>query len=209
MRASQMGEATIEQMDVIHQKQKDADKTLYVQFNMEPHQDQAESAKQGRPIFRETEYIMIMVPGDKDSIVHRPISDMDRARFRERYEHWKSKVGNQVAVGTPLKMVPWLNSSQVRELEYFNVFTLEALAELSDTHAQKFMGINSLRQRAKDAVQAAKESAPLTTIRAELDKKDSELAAALQAIKDQGIRIELLERELKAGPAVGKSEIKK
>lgn len=208
MRASQMGEATIEQMDVIHQKQAAADATLFVQFNMEPHHDQSESAKQGRPIFRETEYIMIMVPGDKDSIVHRPCMEMDKARFRERYERWKTKVGDQQAVGTPLKMVPWLNSSQVRELEYFNVYTLEALSSISDSHAQKFMGIQSLKQRAKDAVQAAKDAAPLTAIRAELDAKDSELAAALQAIKDQGARIALLESTLKAAPSVGKSELK-
>lgn len=209
MRASQMGEATIEQMDVIHQKQHDSDKTLFVQFNMEPHQSQAKSAAEGRPIFEEREYIMIMVPGDKDSIVHRPASDMDRARFAERYERWKRKVGDQSAIGTPLKIVPWLTSSQVKELEYFNVYTLEALASLSDTHAQKFMGINALRQAAKDAVQAAKDAAPLTAIRAELDAKDSELAAALQAIREQGDRIALLESTLKAGPMVGKSEIKK
>lgn len=207
MRASQMGEASIEMMDVIHQKQAEADKTLYVQFNLEPHQNQERTAKEGRPIFEEREYIMIMVPGDKDSIVHRPAMEMDKQRFRDRYERWKSKVGNEINSGTPLKMVPWLNSSQVKELEYFNCYTLEQLAALSDSHAQKFLGINSLRQRAKDAVQAAKEAAPLTAIRAELDNKESQLQAAMQALKEQGARIELLERELRNGPKVGKSEI--
>lgn len=207
MRASQMGEATMEQMDVIHQKQSEADKLLYVTFNLEPHQNLSKSAAEGRPIFEEREYIMIMVPGDKDSIVHRPIMDLDKRRFEERYERWKRKVGDQTTTGTPLKQVPWLTSSQVKEMEYFNVYTLEQLAGISDNHAQKFMGIQMLKQRAKDALQAAKDAAPLAAIRAEIEAKDSQLAAALQAIKEQGVRIELLERELKAAPKLGKSEI--
>lgn len=193
MRASQMGEATIEQMDVIHQKQVDADKTLYVQFNFEPHLNQAKTALEGRPIYEEREYIMIMVPGDKDSIVHRPLDDMTRNRFSERYLKWKNKVGSETSEGTPLKMVAWLNSAQVRELEYFNCYTLEQLASMSDTNAQKFMGMLALRQRARDFVAAAKEAAPLAAMRAEVEAKDAQLAAALQAIKEQGVRIAALE----------------
>lgn len=208
MRAAQMGEASMEMMDVIHQKSAEADKALFVQFNLEPHHNQVRSAAEGRPIFEEREYIMIMVPGDKDSIVHRPATEMDKRRFEERYDKWKRKVGDQTQSGTPLKMVPWLNSSQVKEMEYFNVYTLEQLASLADNHAQKFIGINALRQRAKDAIQAAKEAAPLQAIRAEIESKDNELKAALQAIKDQAARIELLERAMKDGPAPGKSEIK-
>lgn len=207
MRASQMGEASIEMMDVIHQKQAEADKNLFVTFNLEPHQNMAKTAIEGRPIFEEREYIMIMVPGDKDSIVHRPAMEADKQRFWDRYDRWKRKVGDTVNTGTPLKMVPWLTSSQVKELEYFNVYTLEQLANIADNHAQKFMGIQALRQRAKDAVQAAKDAAPLSAIRAEIEAKDSQLAAALQAIKEQGARIELLERELKNSVKVGKSEI--
>lgn len=200
MRSSQMGEASIEMMDVMHQKQSEADKTLFVQFNLEPHQNMTKTALEGRPIFEEREYIMIMVPGDKDSIVHRPATEMDKLRFEDRYDKWKRKVGDHTQVGTPLKMVPWLNSSQVKEMEYFNVYTLEQLAALSDSHAQKFLGINALRQRAKDALQAAKEAAPLQAIRAEIEKKDNELNTAFQAIKDQASRIELLERQLEIRP---------
>lgn len=193
MRASQMGEATIEMMDVIHQKQAEADKSLFVQFNYEPHLNQSKTNLEGRPIYEEREYILIMVPGDKDSIIHTLLTDMYRARFADRYQKWKSKVGNDVSEGTPLKMVPWLNSAQVRELEYFNCYTLEQLAAMADTHVQKFMGMMGLRQRARDAVAAAKDQAPLATIRAEIEQKDSQLAAALKAIQEQADRIKLLE----------------
>jgi hypothetical protein len=191
-----MGEASIEMMDVIHQKQSEADKALYVQFNYEPHLSQSKTNLEGRPIYEEREYILIMVPGDKDSIVHRPMSEMDRARFSERYRNWKNKVGNDTSEGTPLKMVPWLNSAQVRELEYFNCYTLEQLAAMADQHVQKFMGMVGLRQRARDFVAAAKEQAPLAQIRAEIEKKDDQLAAALKAIEEQSVRIKLLEDTL-------------
>lgn len=196
MRASQMGEATIEQMDVAYQKQAEADKSLLVQFNYEPHLNQAKTALEGRPIYDEREYIFILVPGDKDSIIHRPMSDMDRNRFRDRYEKWKAKVGSETTEGTPLKMVAWLNSAQVKELEYFNCYTLEQLAAMSDSNAQKFMGMLTLRQRAQDFVAAAKATAPLAAMRAEVEAKDHQLAAALQAIKEQGERIEALEKAL-------------
>jgi len=189
-----MGEATIEQMDVIHQKQSEADKSLYVQFNYEPHLNQAKTALEGRPIYEEREYIMIMVPGDKDSIVHRPLDEMTRNRFFERYRKWKDKVGDGTTEGTPLKMVAWLNSAQVRELEYFNCYTLEQLASMADTHIQKFMGMQQLRQRARDFVQAAKDSAPMQSLRAEVERKDAELAAANEAIADLGRRLAALEK---------------
>lgn len=193
MRASQMGEATIEQMDVIHQKQEAADKSLFVQFSYEPHLSQTKTNAEGRPIYEEREYILIMVPGDKDSIVHRPVMDMERHRFADRYQKWKEKVGDGTTEGTPLKAVPWMSSAQVKELEYFNCYTLEQLAAMADVHTQRFMGMGQLRQRARDHVASAKASAPLAALRAEVEAKDSELAAALAAIKEQGERIAALE----------------
>lgn len=197
MRASQMGEATIEQMDVIHQKQADADKSLFVQFNYEPHLNQTKSNAEGRPIYEEREYILIMVPGDKDSVVHRPMMDLDKARFADRYKRWKDKVGDGTTEGTPLKVVTWMTASQVKELEYFNCYTVEQLAGMADTHAQKFMGMMDLRQKARDFVAAAKASAPLAALREEITVKDNQLAAALKAIEEQGQRIAELEKSAK------------
>ena len=46
---------------------------LYVEFYMHPVQDKAETIKAGRPIYNEKPYVMIMVPGDKASIIRRPV----------------------------------------------------------------------------------------------------------------------------------------
>lgn len=160
-----------------------ADAHLRVTFGMFPQIDQDASDKEGRPIYKEVEYITIMVPGERD-IVHRAAWKIDYDRFPQQYAAFKNKLSQDHAGGTPLKVVTWLSLGQVKELEYFNCFTLEQLASMPDSAAQKFMSINKLKQLAKDHLQAAKEAAPLTAMRAEMDKKDAEIAALQNQMKE-------------------------
>ena len=157
------------------------DENLRVQFNLYPHFNQEKTNKEGRPIFDDAEYITIMVPGQTD-IVHRKAWRLDFERFPRQYAAFKNNLDQDAASGTPLKILPWLTGGQVKELEFFNVRTVEQLANMADSTAQKFMGLQQLKTRAKDFLVAAKEAAPLTAIRAELDERDS--------------KIEVLERQL-------------
>lgn len=170
------------------------DNRLRVQFSYFPHVDQEASAKEGRPIYVEKEYITIMIPGERD-VVHRPAWERDYQRFPQQYSAFKNKQNQDIVSGTPLKMVPWLSLSQVKELEYFNCVTLEQLANMPDSTAQKFMQIQKLKQLAKDHLQAAKEAAPLTALRAEIDKKDSELSAMKNQIEKLTKLVEKLSPE--------------
>lgn len=189
------GEATIEETELAlgNRTSSQEDARLIVQFTIEPWHDKAESAKQGRPIYSEREYVMIMVPGDKDSIIHRPASQMDIDRFPAQYQRFKNKAEQRYTSGTPLKAVTFLNSAQVKELEYFNVFTVEQLAGMSDANAQKFMGFSVLRQAANDFLTAAREQAPLTTMRAEMEQKDAQLKTQADAIADLQKRLKAME----------------
>lgn len=171
------------------------DKRLRVTFSLFPQIDQEASTKEGRPIYTEVPYITIMVPGERD-VVHRAAWERDYNRFPMQWAAFNNKKDQDAVSGTPLKLIPWLSSAQVKELEFFNCYTVEQLANLADSAAAKFMGIQALKQRAKDYVIAAKEAAPLLTIRAEIDKKDQELAAANNALKEQGARIAELERAI-------------
>src|SRR5688572_22400791 len=175
-----------------------ADEKLLVQFGMHPHPDRVETEKEGRPIFKEITYITIMVPGEKETIIHRPAWEKDYQRFPRQYQAFKNKQSQHTAAGTPLKMVGFLTGSQIKELEYFNCYTVEQLANLPDSNASKFMGIQKLKQLANDYLTAAKETAPLTAMRAEMDRKDSDLQAAKNAIEEQGSRIKALEAALLA-----------
>ena len=49
-----------------------------VQFRVHPFQDPVKSAEAGRPIFVDREYIRIMAPGNKDSVMDRPVREQDK-----------------------------------------------------------------------------------------------------------------------------------
>lgn len=175
------------------------DNHLWVQFNMEPMADDAETAKEGRPIFREVEHIKIMQPGNKESIVIRPVTEMDKARFRQQYENWKA--GNkEVLEGTPLEHWPRVTRAQVEELKFFNVRTVEQLANMSDANAQKFMGIATLRKLAREDVQRGKEGAMSSQMLEALQAKDNQIAALQDALA--GLQQEV--ENLKTAPRRGR-----
>lgn len=175
----------------------DQDSKLFVHFYMHPHPDKEATAREGRPIFTSREYVSIIVPGDKLNIVRRPASDMDKRRFATKYAAFKA--GNeQIANGTPLESVPWITREQVEELKYFHIRTLENLAELADSHAQRFMGIHKLRQKARDAIALAKENAPALRLAEETRKKDEQIAVLQKQINDLAALVEKATAEKKA-----------
>jgi len=170
------------------------DENLRVQFGLFPQFSQEKSDKEGRPIFEEKCYVTIMVPGQTD-IVHRLAWRMDFERFPKQYAAFKNNQDQDEASGTPLSVLPWLQQSQVKELQFFNVRTVEQLANMPDNVAGKFMAIQQLKTRAKDYITAAKEAAPLTAIRAELDERNSKIETLERQIKTLIKRVEELEPE--------------
>jgi len=168
------------------------DERLHVVFQMHPHPNNEASAKEGRPVFEEREYVKIMVPGDKYSVVIRPVWQQDKLRFPRQYAAFKEG-RSQDSIGTPLAMWPQITRSQVEELAYFNCKTIEQLANMPDSNIQNFAGILSLRQKARDFIKYAKESAPIAELRKELDEKDAKIAAQDEAIRELGGSVRALQ----------------
>lgn len=193
----ELEQASMEMMDVVYLKGRDADKSLNVTFSMEPHHNTEKSAREGRPIYDDREYVKIQVPGDKDSVVERPVTEIDRRRFADKYAAFKAGRSQELS-GTPLTAVAWMSKSRVRELEYFGVRTLEQLANMSDEAAQKFMGINLLRSYARDHIAAAAEAAPLVSMRTELEAKENEISALKHAVAEQAQAMQALQQQMHA-----------
>lgn len=166
------------------------DERLMVSFSLHPRIDNEASSKEGRPIFKDTVYIMIIVPGDKDSIVHRPAYEMDFARFPKQYAAFKNKSESSV-IGTPLKLVPWLSASQIKELDYFNVRTVEQLADVTDNLAAKFHGLQSLKQKAKDFLAAARDAAPMLEMRSQLEQRDTQIQAMQRQLAELAAKLDV------------------
>ncbi len=172
------------------------DDKLFVTFFNHPRKNEAKTLEEGRPIYNDEAYVRIMVPGDKDSIVIRPARDMDKHRFAKQWAAFESGDAAEQE-GTPLRAWPMITRSQVEELKFFGVHTVEQLADLADVHVQKFMGVGQLKQQAQAFIQAAKESAPMAQLNAALEERDNEIAAQQQAIDELMEKVTALEADKK------------
>lgn len=162
----------------------EGDSRLFVQFYRKPVIHPGLSQEAGRAIYKETDYIKIMVPGDKLSIVDRPVDDIDKRRFADRYSKWLAGAGS-VVEGTPLASLPKMTPAKVEEYKFFNVLTVEQLAEAPDNLGQKFMGFHEDKRAAKVFLELAKGNAPIEKMNEELKARDSkieELQAQIEAI---------------------------
>jgi len=164
-------------------KQYADDKKLAVKFEIRPFKMDYLSAKEGRPIYQDMEYISIIIPGSRD-VLTAPLDDAYKARFKERYDRWKADNNPEFLQGTILSELPWITKSQVAELAHNNVRTVEQLAGLSDANASQFMGNHQLRERAKKYLEAAAGEAPLTRMQAELEQRDNHIQVLERKVEE-------------------------
>ena len=181
----------------LHQRPTAGDDRLAVRFFRKAKQDPEKTTEAGRPIFVEHDYIHVMIPGDRDSAHVRPLRPLDKLRFKRQYDHWQETQQNEVVTGTPLESLG-LTLSQVEEYRYFGVRTIEQMADLRDDVCQKLLGALALKQKAQAYLQIIKDEAPLLKVQAELDRRDSQIAALTAALAEQGEMI----REIKAHQTV-------
>lgn len=150
------------------------DTRLVVEFYRKPVHMAYKSNEAGRAIYEEVDYIRIYTPGDKSSIIDKPVNALDIQRFGDRYNKWKA--GQEEAVsGTPLTALPGMNPAKVEEYRYFKILTVEHLAEAADNLGQKFIGFQQDKARAKAFLEVAANNAPIEKMNEELQKRDSEI----------------------------------
>lgn len=164
------------------------DENLLVKFYMDTVQDIPATKEAGRPIFKEVEFVDIRIPGNKDNVVIRPAHQRDKARFPRHYQLFKSRIegAKEEMVGTPLALWPEVSAAQLKEFEFFNIRTVEQLANMPDSTAQKFGGIQALKQKASAYMEAATKKAPIAKLRAEvetLQEQVRQLMAVNEALK--------------------------
>lgn len=168
------------------------DSKLYVVFHMSAVKNGFRSEQEGRPIFDDIPHCRIHVPGDKTTVVDEPVTDEHKMRFPVQWEKFQKGM-TQSPEGTPLEQWPQLTVGQVQEFKALNVLTVEQLAGMADTQAQRFMGGNELRRKAATFLKVAKDSAEaqrLATANAELERR---LAEQDDLIRQMAARIEAME----------------
>lgn len=156
------------------------DDALMVTFSQNAVQDTVETEKQGRPIYKDVDWICIRFPGSRDTIERKVRSD-DKTRWPKQWAAYQSNKSQEAVSGTPLSAWPAVTRAQVEEFAFFGVKTVEQLAEMPDPALQKFMGGQTLKQRARDFIEAAKGEAPMVAMRAEIENLKAQVAAQAAA----------------------------
>lgn len=177
---------------VFNQQGAEDDKKLAVRFFTMAVQDMDDSAAQGRPIFRDVVHVEIRVRGDRNNVVHKPVDDLIKRRFRDAWRAYEQ--GEELMQkGTPLAEWPIVTKSMVEELKYFGFYTVEQVAEARSDIVGKFPGLNSIQQRAKHFLELAKGTAPLESMQVKLETVSSEKEALEAQVADLSKRLAAME----------------
>ena len=153
------------------------DNKLFIKFHTQAVLHPAKSTQAGRAIYDDVDMITIRTPGSQLTSIVAPVKYyMDR--FGDKYRLWKSSQ-LEAASGTPLENFPFLftKPSMIAELKYRNIFTVEQLAELTDSGKQSIMGGHELCKRAADWITKSAEDAE--------DAEKAELKAKLAKMEEQ------------------------
>ncbi len=176
-----MQQAEYNHQDFNLSQQAKQDESLYVKFFLKSVEDKAQTLKEGRPIFKEVEYVDIRVAGKRDSLACRRATYQDKQRFSKHYDLFKTRTEMPLE-GTPLSEWPQISRSQVEELAFLNCKTIEQLCEMSDTHVSQFRGGYSLKQKAQQWMESASKSKVLAE-NLEMKTKQVEQAKEIDELK--------------------------
>jgi hypothetical protein len=175
-----------------------ADARLAVQFYKKSVKQDIASDEAGRPIFKEFDFVRIMIPGDNLTEIDTYAQESHKQRFPRQWAHYQNQVVNhEDIIGTPLDQWPQVTRSQADELRGLKFHTVESIADCSDQQLQRIgmvagMSPHNFRLKAKaflnlanDSAEVAQRQAELEALRQENDKIKAETDAKLAAMQEQ------------------------
>ncbi|MGO7279378.1 hypothetical protein ACCT18_29445 [Rhizobium ruizarguesonis] len=170
---------------------------VYASFSIQPIEQPFLTEKEGRPIFKDVEFVTIFIAGDKHTEVQRVATDHDKERFSDAYKRFKEgAAAREQMVGTPLAQWSYLKPSQIKELESINIYSVEQLAALSDTSKQKIgMGANELVSAAQAFLVTSKDASAASAFAAENERLKDDVKRLEEQVAEMGRRFEAMAKE--------------
>ena len=175
-----------------------ADARLAVQFYKKSVKQDIASAEAGRPIFKEFDFVRIMIPGDNLTEIDTYAQESHKQRFPRQWAHYQNQVANhEDIIGTPLDQWPQITRSQADELRGLKFHTVESIADCSDQQLQRIgmvagMSPHNFRLKAKaflnlanDSAEVAQREAEMQALREENAKITAETDAKLSKMQEQ------------------------
>lgn len=167
---------------------------LHIEFFTKAVEDKKKSRAEGRPIFKDVEFVRIRWAGDRNRMLVAPAHDKFARAGGEHNEmltyaqvypkHYAAfREGMEIASeGTPIEQLPFLTKARIEELKRQNVRTAEQLAHLDGTLLTNLgMGARPLKEQAQAYLANAAGSADTTRLAAE----NTELRDAMQIMQQQ------------------------
>jgi hypothetical protein len=161
-----------------------ADANLAVRFYKKAVKQEDESIAAGRPIFKDFDFVNIIVPGNGLTEIDTYAREEHKRRFPRQWAHYMNTQGAEAKEeGTPIEQWPLVTRAQAEELRGRKFRTVESIAHASDQNIQAIgmiagMSPHSFRDKARAFLNLASESA-------EAEKKNAEL----QALREENAKI--------------------
>ena len=177
------------------------DARLVAQFYSVAVKQGFESEAQGRPIYKDVDYVRIFVPGDSTSVIETPVREDHKARFSIQWAHYMNKHGGDAKeVGTPLSQWARLSPAQVEELRALKFYTVESIANASDANIQRVgmaagMQPYAVRDAAMRFLQVATDDAAAARASQEAAEAKAKAAALEQRLRELEAKLEAKSQE--------------
>lgn len=164
------------------------DAAIVVRFHRRPIHQPFLSNEEGRPIFKDVDFIEIFTPGNDKNIIDTPVREEHKRRFPQQWAAFQNAHSTDTReIGTPVSQWPMLTASQAEEFKAIKFFTVEQIANASDLQLQSLGMIGGanphvIRDRAKAYLAAAAGTAAPQAQAEELAKAKEQMEAMQQQI---------------------------
>ena len=184
-----------------------ADSRLQVRFYKRPVQQEAETALENRPIYKEFDFIHICVAGDTLTEIDTYVLNSHKVRFPIQWANYQNRTGanDEQVIGTPVAEWPLVSKSQAEELRAMKFYTVESIASASDQQLQRMgmaagMSPYAFRDKAKSFITLAQNSAETDKRTQEINDLKEELAKKeLETVKmreDTDAKMALMQEQM-------------
>ena len=160
----------------------DADSRLAVKFYKRAVKQEYESNEAGRPIYKDFDFVRIMVAGDNLTEIDTYAQESHKQRFPKQWLQYQASQDSSSEIhGTPVEQWPLISQSQAQELRAIKFLTVESIANASDLQLQRIgmiagMSPHAFRDKAKTFLNLAEESAEASKRAEEINQLKQELA---------------------------------
>ena len=148
----------------------------------------SEVTSNGLPIFKNVTYIEIRLKDNSTEVFNQPANQEKIRRFPKEYALYRL-ARKQTTEGTPLEQFAFLDAAEIATCKSRGIFTVEALADLSDEKIQN-LGLQEEHKLACLFLEQAKQNKKLQKFALAEDAYKSEIAELKE-------KIQLLETKLK------------